>query len=143
MDNLYNRVARRRRRRGQGGFTLIELLVVIAVLAILAAIVIFNVVGVTNRGSTSACSTDVKSVQTATDAYYNDPHGTPPVKNLYPVTGGDTGTPGATATVNIGELVPAYLHTTPTSSTAWNIDANGTVTSNGHAIDATHLDGCK
>lgn len=71
MDNLFNRVARRRR-RGQTGFTLIELLVVIAVLAILAAIVLFNVVGVTNRGQTQACATDVKTFQTAVDAAIGD-----------------------------------------------------------------------
>jgi prepilin-type N-terminal cleavage/methylation domain-containing protein len=62
----------RRQRRGQTGFTLIELLVVIAVLAILAAIVLFNVVGVTNRGKSSACDTDVKTFQTAVDAAIND-----------------------------------------------------------------------
>lgn len=71
MDNLFNRVARRHR-RGQTGFTLIELLVVIAVLAILAAIVLFNVVGVTNRGQTQACATDVKTFQTAVDAAIGD-----------------------------------------------------------------------
>ena len=70
MDGLYNRVARRR--RGEGGFTLIELLVVIAVLAILAAIVLFNVVGVTNRGKSSACATDVKTFQSAVDAAIGD-----------------------------------------------------------------------
>ena len=66
MDNLYNRVSRRR--RGEGGFTLIELLVVIAILAILAFIVIFNVTGVTNRGNSWACVTDGRSVQTGVDA---------------------------------------------------------------------------
>jgi prepilin-type N-terminal cleavage/methylation domain-containing protein len=71
MDNLYTRVSRRRR-RGQEGFTLIELLVVIAVLAILAGIVIFNVTGVANRGSLAACQTDLKTIQTASDAFYND-----------------------------------------------------------------------
>src|SRR5207302_11016048 len=71
MDNLYNRVARRRT-HGQSGFTLIELLVVIAVLAILAAIVIFNVVGVKNRGQASAACTDQGTIQTAVDAYYNE-----------------------------------------------------------------------
>ena|SRR5437879_3828828 len=106
MDNLYNRVSRRRR-QGEGGFTLIELLVVIAVLAILAAIVIFNVVGVTNRGKTSACDTDLKSAQTASDAYHNDTGG-------YPAT--------------LGALVPAYLHTAPTSFTGFAVDSNGTVT---------------
>lgn len=71
MDGLFNRVARRRR-RSQTGFTLIELLVVIAVLAILAAIVLFNVVGVTNRGQAQACATDVKTFQTAVDAAIGD-----------------------------------------------------------------------
>ena len=83
MDGLYNRVARRRR-RGQSGFTLIELLVVIAVLAILATIVIFNVTGVVNRGTTAACVTDLKTVQTASDAYYSD-------NSKYPTAGGGAG----------------------------------------------------
>src|SRR5207302_3247786 len=81
MDEVFNRVARRRR-RGQSGFTLIELLVVIAVLAVLATIVIFNVVGVKQSGSLQACKTDVKSIQTASDAYYNDNN------NKYPTAGG-------------------------------------------------------
>lgn len=98
MDDLFNRVARRRR-PGQGGFTLIELLVVIAVLAILAAIVIFNVLGVVNRGSSSACATDVKSAQTAVDAYYND-------HQKYPTDW----------TADTPPLVPNYLHTAPTSA---------------------------
>jgi len=114
MEPMYNRVARRRR-PGQRGFTLIELLVVIAVLAILAAIVIFNVVGVTNRGSQSACQTDEKSIQTAVDAYYNDNSKT------YPTAGGGAGT------VVQGDLVTTYLHTWPSEQT-WAIDASGTVT---------------
>ena len=111
MDNLYNRVSRRRR-EGQSGFTLIELLVVIAVLAILATIVIFNVVGVTNRGSSSACQTDVKSIQTAMDAYYNDQ--TPPSwGSAFPA---GTVSNSGTATDPFPEfdaLVPTYLHTNP------------------------------
>ena len=71
MDDLYNRVSRRRR-SGQKGFTLIELLVVIALLAVLAAIVIFNVTGVVNNGKTAACQTDEGTVQTASDTYYAD-----------------------------------------------------------------------
>ena len=112
MDNMYIRVARRRR-QGQSGFTLIELLVVIAVLAILAAIVIFNVVGVANRGSSSGCATDKSTVQTASDAYYND-HGSYAAAAV----------PGPlTDTL----LVPQYIHTWPAEK-AWAIDANGTVT---------------
>lgn len=117
MDTAFNRVARRRR-RGQSGFTLIELLVVIAVLAILAGIVIFNVVGVTNRGSSSACITDLKSVQTASDAFYNDSAASPKV---YATSGG-----GAGPLVQ-NSLSPTYLHTWP-SEKVWAIDANGTIT---------------
>jgi len=107
MDQMFNRVARRKR-NGQGGFTLIELLVVIAVLAILAAIVIFNVTGVSDKGRTAACQTDLKTVQTATDAYYN-------VHTAYPTA--------------LSDLVPTFLHTAPTDlgTVAW--DSHGTVTS--------------
>jgi general secretion pathway protein G len=114
MDNVYNRMSRRRR-PGQGGFTLIELLVVIAVLAILAGIVIFNITGVANRGKSSACLTDLKSVQTAVDAYYNDHSSTYPASPVSLTSG--------------GPIVPTYLHTTPTSVGTVSIDANGTVTS--------------
>lgn len=106
MDDLYNRVARRRR-SGQRGFTLIELLVVIAVLAVLAAIVIFNVTGVVNRGNNAACKTDLATVQTASDAYFSD-------NGSYPA--------------NVAALVPAYIHTAPTDlgTVTWT---SGTVTS--------------
>ncbi len=120
MDNLFNRVAHRRR-RGQQGFTLIELLVVIAVLAILAAIVIFNVVGVANRGSQSACNTDKQTIQTASDGYYNDHVNATTGDHPYPVAGG-----AAPGDVVQGDLSPTYLHTWPSEKT-WHIDANGTV----------------
>ena len=113
MDDLFNRVARRRR-GGQRGFTLIELLVVIAVLAILAAIVIFNVTGVANRGSSASCATDLKTVQTASDAYYN-------ANGSYATTG------GAAGTLTQSLLQPTYMHSWPSEQT-WAIDATGTVT---------------
>jgi general secretion pathway protein G len=113
MDSLYNRVARRRH-SGQQGFTLIELLVVIAVLAILATIVIFNVTGVVNRGSAAACVTDLKTVQTASDAYYSD-------NTKYATSGGGAGT------LIAADLAPAYMHTYPTEL-PWAVDANGTIT---------------
>jgi prepilin-type N-terminal cleavage/methylation domain-containing protein len=119
MDDLYNRVARRRH-SGQGGFTLIELLVVIAVLAVLAGIVIFNVTGVANRGASSACSTDLKSVQTASDAYYADN------ANKYPSAGGTS--TGAVVFNGAPPLVPNYLHTVPGNGEAFSYaDASGTV----------------
>ena len=105
MDGVFNRVARRRR-SGQRGFTLIELLVVIAVLAILAAIVIFNVVGVANRGKTAACQTDLKSIQTAVDAYYND-------HTAYPTTGGAVPNPLIAA-----DVAGTYIHATAAQVTA-------------------------
>jgi prepilin-type N-terminal cleavage/methylation domain-containing protein len=126
MDNLYNRVSRRRH-GGQQGFTLIELLVVIAVLAILAGIVIFNVVGVTNRGQASACATDVKSVQTASDAFYNDHSQT------YPDSTG-TSTSGEALDLSAnGKLVPAYMHTAPAPAdgTFTYSDTSGTVKASG------------
>jgi prepilin-type N-terminal cleavage/methylation domain-containing protein len=113
MDDLYNRVARRRH-SGQKGFTLIELLVVIAVLAVLAAIVIFNVTGVVNRGNAAACNTDLKTVQTASDAYFSD-------NTKYATAGGGAGT------LVSADLVPTYIHTFPAEK-PWAVDANGTIT---------------
>jgi hypothetical protein len=78
-------------------------------LAILAAIVIFNVTGVANRGQSSACATDLKSVQTASDAFVND-------------------NPGVAVTA-LSQLVPKYLHTAPTDLGTVTWDANDTVTS--------------
>ena len=110
---------------GRGrGFTLIELLVVIAVLAILAAIVIFNVLGVTNRGSSSACVTDKATVQTAVDAYYNDNSQTYPTAGTSP-----------NFTVNYDDLLNPpkgnpYLHTKPPET--FNLDTtNGNVSGGG------------
>jgi general secretion pathway protein G len=54
---------------GAKGFTLIELLVVIVILGILAAVVVFAVGGITDRGKTSACKTDKRTLLTAGEAY--------------------------------------------------------------------------
>jgi general secretion pathway protein G len=102
-----------RGRAAEQGFTLIELLIVIAVLGILAAIVIFNVTGVTNKGDTAKCNTDLKTVQTASDAYFND-HGSYGVKSTDP-------------TQLDPSLFGAYIHSWPTEKT-WTIDGNGTIT---------------
>jgi prepilin-type N-terminal cleavage/methylation domain-containing protein len=137
MDNLYNRTARRRR-RGQQGFTLIELLVVIAVLAILAGIVIFNVVGVANKGSNASACTDQKSVQTAIDTALNDGVSPP-------------WTSGGMTTAEWSALVPAYIHTGPpgapgvtatqygTQTPAWTLTSTGT--NNGWTV-TNGINGC-
>ncbi|HZS13678.1 MAG TPA: prepilin-type N-terminal cleavage/methylation domain-containing protein [Candidatus Dormibacteraeota bacterium] len=115
MERFVNR-AQRPGRRSESGFTLIELLVVIAVLAILAAIVIFNVTGVTNRGASSACVTDLKTVQSASDAYKGD-------KGSYATADGAGG-----ENLDSSKLAPAYVHTWPDDGQTWAIDASGTVT---------------
>jgi type II secretion system protein G len=68
--------------RKQEGFTLIELLIVIVILGILAAVVVFAVGGISDKGTNAACKSDVKTLETAVEAYY--------AKNTaYPTTGGD------------------------------------------------------
>jgi prepilin-type N-terminal cleavage/methylation domain-containing protein len=53
------------KKRKDKGFTLIELLIVIAILGILSTIVVLSVRGITDRGQSSACDTDKKSLETA------------------------------------------------------------------------------
>ena len=111
MDHLYNKVARRR--HGEAGFTLIELLVVIAVLAILAAIVLFNVVGVTNRGKSSACATDVKTFQSAVDAAIGDALSGGVATTATSLTAGDM-TNGGALPNDLSRLdAGGYIHDSP------------------------------
>ena len=56
--------------RRQEGFTLIELLLVVVILAILASIVVFSVVGIADKGASSACKTELSTIRTAANAYY-------------------------------------------------------------------------
>src|SRR4051794_35628435 len=58
------------RKARQEGFTLIELLIVIVILGILAAIVVFAVGGITDKGNASACKSDLKTVEVASEAYF-------------------------------------------------------------------------
>jgi len=50
------------------GFTLVELLIVIVILGILATVTVFAVTGITNKGKTSACKSDMKVLQVAEEA---------------------------------------------------------------------------
>ena len=52
----------KRARASEEGFTLIELLVVVAILAILAGVVVFAVQGISDKGQTSACKIDTRTM---------------------------------------------------------------------------------
>jgi len=132
MDNLFNRVSRSGRR--DGGFTLIELLVVIAVLVILAGIVIFNVTGVTGRGKTSACQTDVKTVQTAVDSAISDNGGTLPAW----LTSSAGGTAMGTDLTNL--VSNGYLHSVPGTCGTFTLTTT-TPTQGGAAISVYTVTG--
>ena len=66
LNTLRSRAAR----RDEAGFTLIELLVVIAILGILAGIAVFSVAGITDRGTTAACNSEVAQTKVAVQAFY-------------------------------------------------------------------------
>lgn len=61
----------REARKNENGFTLIELLLVIIILGVLAGIVVFAVNGISDRGNASACKSDKKNVEVASEAYYS------------------------------------------------------------------------
>ncbi len=66
---MFERLKKSRAAAGDGGFTLIELLVVIIILGILAAVVVFAVGGVGDKGQSSACKIDTRTLRTAEEAY--------------------------------------------------------------------------
>jgi type II secretion system protein G len=72
----------REARKNESGFTLIELLIVIVILGVLAGIVVFAVSGINDNSKASACKSDLKNVEIATEAYYAQ-------NKAYP-TGGDS-----------------------------------------------------
>ena len=93
--------------RGEDGFTLVELLIVIVVLGVLAGIVVFGVGKFKEDATASACNADVKTAQTASDAYI-----------------AKIGSPAP----NVAKLVTdKYLKTTPKTTLTYD-DATGTVT---------------
>lgn len=85
------------KKRQEEGFTLIELLIVIIILGILAAVVVFGVTAFRDDSVSKACKTDMKSVETAAQAFV-----------------AKTGA----APANIAAMVPDYLRTSPNTSSA-------------------------
>ena len=61
--------ARTRAQASDEGFTLIELLIVIVILGILAGIVVFAVGSARDDSVASSCKADIKTVNTAAEAY--------------------------------------------------------------------------
>jgi prepilin-type N-terminal cleavage/methylation domain-containing protein len=60
----------RKARHQDNGFTLIELLLVIVIIGVLASIVVFSVGGINDTSKEAACKADIKTVMTASEAYY-------------------------------------------------------------------------
>jgi general secretion pathway protein G len=85
-------------KENESGFTLIELLIVIVILGVLAAIVVFSVGGINDTSKASACKSDAKNVEIASEAFYTQQ------------------TPHAYA-ATIGDLVNAKLLREPPSTT--------------------------
>lgn len=102
----------------QDGFTLIELLIVIVILGVLAGIVVFAVGTARGDSIKSACKADIKTVNTAAEAFK--------AKNSsgYPAT--------------MAAMVPDFMKSVPNGGTDYTISyaggtASGTITSGGAA----------
>ncbi len=98
-------------KRREGGFTLIELLIVIIILAILAAIVVFAVGTTTTNAQVASCDANVKSVETALEAYKAE-NGNYPTSITY-LVGGTSGW--------LRSLPPSVYTNTPTSGNNYAI----------------------
>lgn len=79
------------------GFTLVELLIVIVILGILATVTVFAVRGITDKGQENACAVELRTVETAIEAFYAQNQDDPAA---------------------INDLVPGYLKDNPTDDAA-------------------------
>lgn len=85
----------------QKGFTIVELLIVIVVIGILAGLVLNTFSGVQKRARDTQRQTDINSLSTQLEVYYNDNSGYPLLANVNNTTlkgldAGATMAPGAT-----------------------------------------------
>lgn len=89
------------------GFTLIELLVVIAIIGMLSSIVLASLNTARTKGQDAARISNVKSLETAMELYYNDNGG-------YPTSNGSgNGDVLLGDTMLVGKLVPKYIASMP------------------------------
>lgn len=89
------------------GFTLIELLVVVAIIGLLSSIVLASLNTARIKGADAARISDVQSIKTALELYYNDHSG-------YPTSNGSSnGDVLLSDTVLTGELTPNYIPSMP------------------------------
>lgn len=70
-------------KKTQKGFTLIELLVVIAIIGILSTLAVISLNNARTKAKDAKMVSDIKSIQTALELYYND-------YNSYPATLGNS-----------------------------------------------------
>jgi prepilin-type N-terminal cleavage/methylation domain-containing protein len=123
--------------KSQKGFTIVELLIVIVVIGILAALVLNTFSGVQKRARDTQRQTDVNSISTQLEVYYNDNGGYPlagtittanlkgldagalqPPNSAAVAVNGVTGAPGAKPVNGGGDEVYAY----------WPKEADGSTT---------------
>ena len=99
------------------GFTLVELLIVIVILGILATVTVFAVRGITDKGQTSACKADAKTLEVAVESYFAQYGGTAIANTTTPVAK-PTGAPWAAGATPIATLQAAgFLRSVPATIT--------------------------